>query len=139
MRDVARLSLRRLVEALAFIVRMRISERRFRWHQRRQARHTEQALGHIAAMAAEMERRADLCARYRGRPGPPVPRSGSGVPLVPRLSRQVTGIGPGVSVAVPSEGCAAPCPEGAEAGGFVGKRSDPHLRRALDPSPHPSR
>lgn len=84
---MSRLSLSRLTEALSFIVRMRISERRFRWHQRRQERHDEQALSHLEAMTAEMQRRADLCARYRGRPGPPVPRSGSGIPLVPRLSR----------------------------------------------------
>jgi hypothetical protein len=108
---VNQMHISRLGETLAFIVRMRISERRFQWHQRRQARHAEQALGHIAAMAAETERRADLCARYSGRPGPPVPRSGSGIPLVPRLSRQVAGSPNDAPAAVPSCGGASSCPE----------------------------
>lgn len=116
----------RLGEALAFIVRVRISEWRFRWHQRLQERHDARALGHLMAMTVEMQRRADLCARYRGRPGPPVPRSRSGIPLVPHPSHQVTAPPNDAPAAVPSCGGASPCPEGAE-GRSSSPRGNPRL------------
>jgi len=118
------ITFRRLIRAATLLAHVRISEMRFRWHQRWREHHDERALRHTEAMAKELQRRADLCARYGSRPGPPAPRSGSGVPLVPLPSHLVADTAPGTPTTVPSDGYAVPCPEGDGIGGLIGMKED---------------
>lgn len=76
-------SLRRLLEALAFVARLRLSERRFRRHQRAEAHHGHEATRHLQAMVAEMKWREGLIARHGRLPRPSVSRTGSGIPSMP--------------------------------------------------------
>lgn len=80
---VRSLSLRRLLEALAFVARLRLSEHRFRRQQRAEAHHGRKATLHLRAMVGEMEWRSGLIARHGRLPRPSVPRTGSGIPSMP--------------------------------------------------------
>lgn len=120
------ISLRRLSEGLWVILRCWISERRFRQHHRAHVFHLRKAADHADAMAAELGHRANLCARYGGRPGPSAPRSGSGIPLVPQPSHQVTDSPASTFAAVPSCDGAALSPEGRRSAGIT-TRGGGHL------------
>lgn len=115
----------RLCQALTLLVCGRLLELKFRWHHRRHQRHERGKARHFAGMTRTLERREDLCARYGGRPGPPAPRSGSGVPILPLPSHQVAGSSVGTAAAFPSRDEAAPRPGGVE-GRHVAARGCQH-------------
>nr|WP_137830873.1 hypothetical protein [Methylobacterium sp. L1A1] len=108
------LSPRQLARGLVHILRCRASSHRFRRHEQARIRHLTRAAEHAEAMAAELERHAVLCARWGGRPGPPPPRTGSGVPAVPLPSRLSADSLGRACMVVPDREGAPSCPEDGE-------------------------
>ncbi len=114
-----------LGRALVLAVGARLLGLRFRWHHRQHRRHARALAHHLDGMTRTLERRVDLCARWDGRPGPPAPRSGSGVPILPLPSHQVAGSSVDTAAAFPSRDEAAPLPGGVE-GQQVAARGGQH-------------
>ena len=108
------LSLRQLARGLILILRCRAASRRFRRHERARIRHLTRAAEHTEAMVFELELHAGLCARWGSRPGPPTPRTGSGVPAVPLPSRLAADSLIRACMVVPDHVGAPSCPEDGE-------------------------
>lgn len=115
-----------LVLALVVVLRCRASERRFRRHHRAHARHLRKAADHADAMVTELLHRADLCVRYGGRPGPPAPRTGSGVPAVPLPSRPAADSLVRTRMVVPDHEGAPSCPEDGEGAVTIAAKGGAH-------------